>query len=65
MGTLVRDETGVAGAVTVGHRAAEDLGDGLLLMLVEHLGSHESHLDPQIVHGDAPRTRLFGNMGKG
>ncbi|OPZ03852.1 MAG: hypothetical protein BWZ09_02197 [Alphaproteobacteria bacterium ADurb.BinA305] len=61
---LVGDEAGVAGAVAVGDRAAEDTLDGLALVVVEALGGAERHLDAEVVHANPAPFGVQADMGQ-
>src|SRR5687768_3517035 len=62
--TFMRDETGVASAIAVRHRAAERCTDLPTLFLVEPLGSNEYDTDAQIVHTISPCFRTAGDARK-
>ena len=59
---LVRNKAGIAGAVAIGHRAAEDARQGAALLVVQPLGRDEHHPDAEVVEPDAQALSLAGDQ---
>ncbi|EXI76738.1 MAG: hypothetical protein AW07_00137 [Candidatus Accumulibacter sp. SK-11] len=61
---LVGNETGIAGAVAVGHRTTKDLADQPSLLIVELLGGDERNPDPETAHVPPLPLRVARDQGE-
>ena len=50
-GAFMRDEAGIAPAVSIGHLATKHLADGFPLVIIETFRRDKRDFDPQLIHG--------------